>query len=622
MEIDIRRRKVGLNFNENGAAEIYLWAPKAGRVSLVSSDLQLDLVKEDHGYWFLETPEIKENDRYSFNIWPVGDANDPQPGGQYLQRADPASLWQSNGVSGDSAAYHLHTFQWTDQDWGGVPLAEFVIYELHAGTFTDAGDFKAIESKLEYLKALGITAIELMPVAQFSGDRNWGYDGVFPFATQNSYGGPEALKSLINACHQNGLAVILDVVYNHMGPEGNYFNDFGPYFTDKYQTPWGQAINFDDANCDPVRSYFIENVLMWFRDFHIDALRLDAVHAIKDFSAKHILQEIKEYVNELSAYTGKSHQLIVELDLNDPKYINQLDNGGYGMDAQWVDEFHHALRVAAGQETNGYYSDFKGIEDLGKSYEDAYVYDGQYSPHREKKFGAKAAKNEGKQFIVFSQNHDQVGNRMLGERTSELVSFEMTKLMAAAVFCSPFLPLLFMGEEYGETNPFQFFTSHSDKELIEAVRKGRKAEFAAFHSGEETPDPQSDDTFLHSKLDWKKIDQEPHHKLLQYYKTLIALRKEHKSLSVLNRENVKAIVFADQNCLMLERWHEDERLLCVMNFSNQKQVLKLESAYNYQNIFNSASNLWGGVSEEDFSSAHEQIAILPESILIFLCENV
>ncbi|MFD2286735.1 malto-oligosyltrehalose trehalohydrolase [Pedobacter petrophilus] len=621
MEIDIRRRKIGLNFNEKGAAEIYLWAPYASNVSLFANSSELNLIKGDFGYWYLETSTVKEGDEYYFKFQQSGETEHQTADGKYLSRADPASLWQKEGVAGNSTAFNLNNFKWSDQHWKGLPLEDFIIYELHTGTFTDRGDFSSITEKLHYLKDLGITAIELMPVAQFSGDRNWGYDGVFPFATQNSYGGPEALKKLINKCHEVGLAVVLDVVYNHMGPEGNYFNDFGPYFTDKYQTPWGQAINFDDANCDPVRDYFIENVLMWFRDFHVDALRMDAVHAIKDFSATHILQDIKNHVNQLSEYTGKSHQLIVELDLNDPKYINHPGTGGYGMDAQWVDEFHHALRVSAGQEPNGYYADFNGIEHLAKSYNDAYVYDGQYSPHRGKKFGAKASANEGKQFVVFSQNHDQVGNRMLGERTSELVSFEMSKLLAAAVFCSPFLPMLFMGEEYGETNRFQFFTSHSDKELIEAVRKGRKAEFAAFHSGEETPDPQSDETFLTSKLDWNKLSRHPHRNLLQYYKALISLRKEHKALSILNRNNIKATSLAEQNCLILQRWHEDERLLCLMNFSDQPQTLMLENGYQYQNIFNSSSVTWGGASDE-IIPVQNKATIFPESILIFLCENV
>ena len=302
------------------------------------------------------------------------------------------------------------------------------------------------------------------------------------------------------------LAVVLDVVYNHMGPEGNYLGAYGPYFTEKYKTPWGGAINFDDAWCDGVRRFFIENALMWFRDFHVDALRLDAVHAIKDFSPNHILREIKQHVDALMAVTGRTHYLIVELDLNDDRFINGLDNCGYGMDAQWVDEFHHALRVTATGERTGYYADFHGINDLAKAYRDAYVYDGQWSEHRKRHFGVKTG-NPGQQFIVFSQNHDQVGNRMLGERSSQLVSFEMQKLLAGAVFISPYLPMLFMGEEWGETHPFLYFVSHTDPDLAEAVRKGRKAEFAAFHTQGEAPDPMAEETFQNSKLQWPLLQK-------------------------------------------------------------------------------------------------------------------
>lgn len=365
-----------------------------------------------------------------------------------------------------------------------------------------------------------------MPVAQFSGARNWGYDGVFPFAVQNSYGGPEALQHFVNACHQHNIAVVLDVVYNHVGPEGNNLGKFGPYFTDKYKTPWGEAINFDDAGCDGVRKYFIENVLMWFRDFHIDALRLDAVHAIKDFGPSHILKEIKQHTDALMQETGRAHYLIAECDLNDIKYIQPIEEGGYGMDAQWIDEFHHSLRVTAGNERTGYYQDFDGILHLAKSFHDGYVFDGIYSAHRQKTFGTKTTGIAGEKFIVFSQNHDHVGNRMLGERTSTLVSFEMQKLLAATCLISPYLPMLFMGEEYSEKNPFLYFVSHSDKALVEAVRKGRKEEFAEFHNEGEVPDPQAEETFQQSKLQWHLLQEKQHSAMLSFYKSLIALRKK------------------------------------------------------------------------------------------------
>lgn len=623
-QTDTSRRTIGLNFLEDGSAEIRLWAPYASKVFLVTKNIvsPIQMEQEEFGYWFIQTDEIKPGDEYGFEIWNEKKKEKYTSNPSKLRRADPAALFFKNGIGEFSTAYNTNSFKWTDQKWKELAQKEYIIYELHTGTFTTEGNFKAIEAKLDYLLDLGITAIEIMPVAQFPGERNWGYDGVFPFAVQNSYGGPEALQHLVNACHNKGLAVILDVVYNHMGPEGNFFNDFGPYFTDKYHTPWGSAINFDDADADPVRHYFIENALMWFRDFHIDALRLDAVHAIKDLGAKHILAEIKKYTDQLSSSTGKSHQLFVELDLNDNRYINPLNKGGYGMDGQWVDEFHHALRVTAGQEKNGYYADFNGIEHLAKSYETAYVYDGQYSPHRRKTFGAEAKENGGEQFIVFSQNHDQVGNRMLGERTSTLLSFEMVKLLAGAVFCSPYLPLIFMGEEYGEENPFQFFISHTDKQLVEAVRKGRKAEFAAFHHSEDTPDPQSEATFNRSKLNWDSLNEHNHKLLLDYYKTLIQLRKSNPALNHLNRNQVKAKAITDQNCLILNRWHEKQKITCLLNFSRQQQQLSIPGLSNLEILLNSDSVQWGGANKEIPSVSDQgHITINPETILIFTSDN-
>ncbi|WP_426328683.1 malto-oligosyltrehalose trehalohydrolase [Pedobacter sp. R-06] len=619
MEIDIRKRNIGLNFNENGEAEIRLWAPLAAQVSILIEDREISLALFDggYGYWYLQTNQIKALDQYAFKINPI-------TGGETLERADPASLFQGEGPHGCSTAFDVNAFRWTDADWKGKDLNDLIIYELHTGTFTPTGDFSAIESKLDYLIELGITAVEIMPVAQFPGNRNWGYDGVFPFAVQNTYGGPLALQHLVNACHAKGLAVILDVVYNHLGPEGNYFSDFGGYFTNKYHTPWGKAINFDDAGCDAVRDFFIENALMWFRDFHIDALRLDAVHAIKDFSPVHILAEIKAYTEKLSQFTGRTYQLVVELDLNDDRYIRHQSEYGYGMDAQWVDEFHHALRVCTGQTKEGYYSDFNGVVDLAKSYQDAYVYTGQYSTHRQKKFGMPVQNASGAKFVVFSQNHDQVGNRMLGERSSALVSFEMLKVMAAAVFCSPFLPLIFMGEEWAETNPFQFFVSHSDEELIEAVRKGRKAEFAAFYNNGDTPDPLDESTFERSKLDWKKNDEPKHKIMFSYYKTLIALRKQHPVLANLDRKNVYAEAFSKKNCLVLKRWKDRGEIIVMFNFSKQKQMLSIDPAFKQASVLLDSTLLkWGGPNPESNSiPAEGQITLFPESILILFKTDV
>lgn len=607
--IDVQTRSLGVNFNADGIAEVLLWAPLAdsAEIKLLKDNSLLPLEKKEYGYWKLKTDKIRPGDRYQFII------------NKEKKLPDPASLSQPIGVHAPSEAMDLKKFNWSDSSWNNIPLEDYILYELHTGTFSPAGDFYSIASKLDYLKELGITAIELMPLASFPGNRNWGYDGVFPFAVQSSYGGAKGLQHLVNECHQKGIAVIVDVVYNHMGPEGNYLGEFAPYFTGKYNTPWGQAINFDDAWCDGVRNYFTENVLMWFRDFHVDALRMDAVHAIKDLSPKHILQEMKEAVNELMAKTGKKHYLIVELDLNDTRFINPIEEGGYGMDAQWIDEFHHALRVTAGEERTGYYSDFEGIAHLAKSYKDAYVYDGIYSPHRYKTFGVKTEKNPGNQFVVFSQNHDQVGNRMLGERSSQLVSLEMQKLMAGAVMVSPFLPMLFMGEEYSETNPFLYFVSHSDKELIEAVRKGRKAEFAAFHDKGEAPDPQEEATFLRSKLQWDLLAKEPHSSMLRFYKKLIALRKNQEPLKSLHRKNLEVQCFENQQVLVLHRWTKEQMIVCFMNFSRQKQTIAVpDSSSTWYKLLDSASPEWQGpAASPETISGRENLSLQAESIIIY-----
>jgi maltooligosyltrehalose trehalohydrolase len=611
---ELNKRTIGVNFNNPEQADVLLWAPLAKQVQLVLNDKNTTIELERHrkfGYWHTSTPELRPLDRYKFRI----DGKDPLP--------DPASLSQPEGVHQDSAAFDLKQFHWNDSDWNNIPLADYIIYELHTGTFSESGDFAGIIPKLDHLIELGITAIEIMPVAQFPGNRNWGYDGVFPFAVQSSYGGPEKLQELVQACHDKGLAVIMDVVYNHVGPEGNYFGQFGPFFTDKYQTPWGQAINFDDEYCDGVRDYFVENVLMWFRDFHIDALRMDAVHAIKDLSATHILQDIRTHVDLYMQTSGKSHHLIIECDLNDPRFLDGAEKNGFGMDAQWIDEFHHALRVTAGEPANGYYEDFSGIRSLEKAYKDAYVYDGQFSSHRKKLFGKTAADHSGSTFIVFSQNHDQVGNRMLGERSSTLYSYEMQKLLAAAVMCSPYLPMLFMGEEWGETNPFLYFVSHTDQELNMMVRKGRKAEFAAFHSQGEAPDPDREDTFLNSKLQWDLLEVDIHHTMFQYYKALIALRKAHPALHSGDRKNVDVKAYEHQNALLLKRWAGTETIYCFMNFSKDQQTLRFERpAGVLRPLLNSSDAKWNGPNLSEHENLNgTEISLQSESIAIYLLKN-
>jgi maltooligosyltrehalose trehalohydrolase len=614
--MDVSKRNIGVYINDDGSADIRVWAPMAQKVEfqLTSTSKRLALEQEPYGYWQLKTTALKEGEHYKFWI----DEKSALP--------DPASLSQPEGVHGASAAVDLKRFEWSDHDWRNLPLDEYILYELHTGTFSEAGDFAGIEQKLDHLKELGVNAIEIMPVAQFPGNRNWGYDGVFPFAVQHSYGGANALMHLVDICHRRGIAVVLDVVYNHLGPEGNYLGAYGPYFTEKYKTPWGGAINFDDEWCDGVREFFIENALMWFRDFHVDALRLDAVHAIKDFSAMHILEEIRIRVDELMKQTGKEHYLIVELDLNDTRFIKPRTEGGFGMDAQWIDEFHHALRVTAGGQRNGYYSDFEGINHLAKAYTDAYVYDGQYSAHRKKKFGVKATGRAGKQFIVFSQNHDQVGNRMLGERTSQLVSFQMQKLLAAAVMVGPFLPMLFMGEEWSEPNPFLYFVSHTDPELVEAVRKGRKEEFASFHLEGEAPDPIAEETFQRSKLSWDVLQTSPHQTMFNYYKALIKLRKSYPVLKEPVRNNLSVQVDSPKNTLTVSRWHKNDYVMILMNFSKEAQTIQpVTEIIKWHKIFDSADPVW----QESSASAHQvtisnrsSIVVQPESVLIYSNNHV
>jgi maltooligosyltrehalose trehalohydrolase len=605
--LNISKRSIGVTFNNDKQAEVRVWAPLVNTISLSTGNIAYPLQQEAKGYWCLTTSKLQPGMSYGFVI---NDEENPLP--------DPASLFQPNGVHGLSVATKPEAFNWTDGDWQNIKQEDYIIYELHVGTFTPEGTFAAVEDKLDYLLDLGINAIEIMPVAQFPGERNWGYDGVFPFAAQNSYGGPAELQKLVDTCHRKGLAVILDVVYNHLGPEGNYLPKYGPYFTEKYKTPWGGALNFDDAWCDGVREYFIENTLMWFRDFHIDALRMDAVHAIKDFSARHILQEIKENVNKLVSATSRPHYLIIECDLNDTRFLKSREEGGFGMDAQWTDEFHHALRVAAGQKRDGYYADFNGIEHLAKSYRDAYVYDGQYSEERHKSFGVKATGHYGKQFVVFSQNHDHVGNRMLGERTSTLLSFELQKLLAAAVLISPYLPLLFMGEEYSEPNPFLYFVSHTDPELVEAVRKGRQEEFKGFMGEGEAPDPQAEDTFQHSKLQWDLVDKTPHETMQSYYKALISLRKTSTVLKTPDRNNLEVEVHNNQRVITLKRWNAQQQLLCLLNFSDTIEHFSLNQLTgSWEKVFDSAATNWGGPADGPSSINSGNIPLQPQSVIIY-----
>jgi maltooligosyltrehalose trehalohydrolase len=491
-----------------------------------------------------------------------------------LRRPDPGSRCQPQGVHGPSRIIDP-TFPWNEGGWPGIALEACIFYELHIGTFTPTGTFDAAIERLPYLRELGVTALQIMPVAQFPGERNWGYDGVFPFAPQQSYGGSAGLKRFVAACHQQGLAVFLDVVYNHLGPEGNYLHAFGPYFTNRYRTPWGDAINFDGQDSDGVRHYFIDNACYWLSEYHFDGLRLDAVHGIFDFSARHILVELAEAVHALATDLGRPAYVIAESDLNDPRLVTSPSHGGYGLDAQWCDDFHHALRALLTGDRSGYFSDFGEFSHLAKSFREGFVLAGDYSSYRRRRHGASSAEIPPRQLLVFSQNHDQVGNRMRGERLSEHLSLPQLQLAAATVLLSPYLPLCFMGEEYAETAPFPYFISHGDPELVAAVRQGRAKEFAQFLRQGQPPDPQSETTFLSAKLDPEVRHQGKQRALFVFYRELIRLRKECAPLARLSREGMRIVACEEEGVLAVLRSAANDQVLCLFNFSDQSRVIRL-----------------------------------------------
>lgn len=571
---------VGAQFEADNTCTFTVWAPLKDNVELFLTEKSTahPLKKDERGYWSVKLENIAPGTKYFYRL---DDKTLP----------DPASRHQPEGVHGPSAVVD-RSFAWSDHGWSGIPLGKMIIYELHVGTFTHEGSFDGVISKLPYLKDLGINAIELMPVAQFPGSRNWGYDGVYPFAVQISYGGASGLKRLVNEAHQHGIAVILDVVYNHLGPEGNYFNEYAPFFTDKYRTNWGKAINFDDAYSDGVRYFYWQNALMWLNEFHIDGLRLDAVHAIWDCSASHFLLELSDRVAALEEQTGRKKVLIAELDLNSPRYIDAPSKGGYGLDGQWVDEFHHALHSLVTGETNGYYEDFGKTEHLVKSLRDSYVYTGQYSIHRKKLFGVPVH-NPYSKLVVFAQNHDQTGNRMLGDRLSTLVSFECLKAVASLLILSPHVPLLFMGEEYGEKNPFQYFISHTDKDLIEMVRKGRREEFSYFKWSGEVPDPQSEETFRQCILSWSHEKEEIGKRLLSHHRFLIALRKTRLALHGAERNCIRVHELPGK-VIAFERQHERDYLLVLVNLESKNTTVTLPLPAALRKIHDSADKQWCG----------------------------
>jgi maltooligosyltrehalose trehalohydrolase len=579
--------EIGARYRGDGGCEFIVWAPQAHEIAvkLVSPEVRIiPMARDEWGYWRAQAEGITPGAQYLYRI------NDDE------ERPDPASHFQPLGVHGPSAVVAHDEFAWSDHSWTGVPQERLVIYELHTGVFTPDGTFDAIIPRLPELSALGVTAIELMPVAEFPGERNWGYDSVYPFSAHHAYGGPAGLKRLVNACHEAGLAVILDVVYNHLGPEGNYLSRFGPYFTDKYRTLWGSALNFDDAWSDGVRNYFIENALHWFDAYHIDGLRLDAVHAVSDLSARPFLRELAERTKEFSTRRGRSLPLIAESDSNDPRVIRPVEMGGLGLDAQWLDDFHHSLRTLLVEERSGYYADYGLVAHFVKAIREGFVYSGEYSTHRRRRHGASSADRAGRQFVVFARNHDQVGNRMLGERLPKLVSFDALKLAAGAVLLSPFIPLLFMGEEYAEEAPFLYFVSHGDADLIRAVREGRKEEFKAFRWAGEPPDPQATETFLRSKLNWDRRNNGRGRVMREFYRELLRLRRETPALAALDKNSLEVYGQEEPRLVLLRRWSAGNQVFCVMNFDRREATFNASlPSGGWKKLLDSANEEWAGL---------------------------
>lgn len=573
---------VGVTPLGDGRWRFAVWAPRRKQVELRFAGGQAraySLERDALGYWTADVA-AERNAKYFYRL-----------DGE-VERPDPASRFQPEGVHGPSEVVDVRGFAWSDAKWKGLALEDAVFYELHVGTFSRQGTFAGVIPHLDRLAELGVNTIGLMPLAQFPGTRNWGYDGVYPYAVQNSYGCPCDLQNLVNAAHSRGLAVALDVVYNHLGPEGNYFGEYAPYFTEHYKTPWGSGINFDGPDSDEVRHFFVRNALYWLENFHFDALRLDAIHGIFDASALPFLAELSKAVETLAFRLGRKIHLIAESDQNDARVLGPTEQGGFGMDGVWSDDFHHAVHTLLTGEKTGYYADFGEMKHLATTLKNGWYYAGEYSCYRRRKHGNSAPQTSGSRFTVFTQNHDQVGNRAFGERLSQLVTFEGLKLAAGVNLLSRFTPLLFMGEEYGETAAFQYFTSHGDADLADAVRRGRRADFASFKWAAEVPDPQDEATFLKSKLNHELVKEDPHKTLWQLYQTLLRFRREKQ----LTREGQWSVTeFQPGRALLVLRASGSSHLAMLFHFGEQPATLEMRwPAGKWEKRIDSAELTWLG----------------------------
>lgn len=543
-----------------------VWAPSAKSVEVEVNGSKFPLLPTERGYWAANVEQAHEGSDFGYIL-----------DGQGPAIPDPRSPWQPYGVNGLSRVVDHGAFEWHDQQWQAPPLANAVIYELHLGTFTPEGTLDSATARLDYLKDLGITHVEVLPIASASGDRGWGYDGVALFAPQECYGGPAAVKRFVDAAHQKGLAVINDVVYNHFGPTGNYTGKYGPYITESHKTPWGGAVNLEEAGSAEVRRFFCDNALMWLRDYHFDCLRLDAVTAYIDRTAIHFLEQLADEVKILGAELNKHLFLIAESDLNDPRIVRAREGGGFGLEAQWSDDFHHALWTVVTGDLNGYYSDFGTIAQLATSLKEVFVYSGHYSNFRKRHHGRPVHDLPGYRFLGFIQNHDQVGNRAVGDRLGHLVSPGKVKIAAAVVLLAPFIPMLFQGEEYSASTPFQYFTDHHDAELGKAVSEGRRTEFESFGwSPSEIPDPQAEETFKRSKLNWDEISEKGHAEILNWYKKLIALRRSNRAFLDGDLRGMQVHYDEEAKWMVFERG----RFQVACNFSDKSAKVKLSKLGN------------------------------------------
>jgi maltooligosyltrehalose trehalohydrolase len=535
------RLQYGATPLRGGGAQFRVWAPETASLAVELSQQAPATMTRNGEDFELIVPDARPGDLYSFVF------------GDGRVRPDPASRSQPYGVHGPSEIVDPDRFRWSDQHWNGIPLSEYVFYELHIGTFTPEGTFAAAIAKLGHLKDLGVTAVELLPVGEFPGARNWGYDQVYLYAPHSAYGGPEGLKRFVDECHRQGLAVAVDVVYNHVGPEGNYLAEFAPYFTDHYRTPWGRAMNYDGPLSDGVRRFVIDNALYWLTEYHVDALRLDAIHGIFDFSARHVLGELRDCFHEQAARLGREAWIIAESDLNDIRVLLPRLAGGHSLDAQWLDEFHHSVRSYITGANRSYLAGFGELGHIGKAITEGFVYDGCYSAFRRRHFGSSSRELAGERFVAFLQNHDQVANTSQGARLSHLIASEEYKIAVTLLLCSPCLPLLFMGEEFAEINPFFYFTSHNDPALARAVSEGRWKEFEEFTEPAAFVDPQTPEAFERSKLTWDLLHDPRHRKIYDLYRELLRIRREYPCLHNGRKDLTRVDIDGAARWLRMER---------------------------------------------------------------------